>query len=138
MILIKCCCSGFLDIFSVGRWREIFTSSPKENPRILALKNDIPEYCLKSKAENTYKKYKYAFNINVFCKWCSSFEPRLVSLPATESTIAAYLIYLSKNLNSTAKIQEAVYPINWAHSLGGFQNPCESTLVRSVKEGANS
>ena len=104
--------------------------------KILALKNDIPEYCLKSKAENACRKYKYAFN--VFCKWCSSFEPRLVSLPATESTIAGYLIYLSKNFNSTAKIQEAVYPINWAHSLGGFQNPCESTLVRSVKEGANS
>ena len=136
MVLIKCCCSRFSDIFSVGRWRDIFISYPNEDPRILALKNDIPEYCLKSKAENTCKMYKYAFN--VFCKWCSSFEPRLVSLPATESTIAAYLIYLSKNFNSTAKIQEAVYPINWAHSLGGFQNPCESTLVRSVKEGANS
>ena len=98
-----------------------------------ALKNDTPKYCLQSKAENTCKKYKYAFNINVLCKWCSSFEPRLVSLPATESTIAAYLIYLSKNFNSTAKIQEAVYVIN---SLGGFQNPCDSTLVRSVKEGA--
>ena len=82
------------------------------------------------KAENTCKKYKYAFN--VFCKWCSSFEPWLVPLPATESTIAAYLISLILQL----KFKEAVYSINWAHSFGGFQNPCDSTLVRSVKEGA--
>ena len=51
-------------------------------------------------------------------------------------TSAAYLVYLSKIFNSTAKIQEAVYPVNWANSLGGFQNQCDSTLVRSAKEGA--
>ena len=53
MILIKCCCSLFSNIFSVGKWRDIFTSYPNEDPRILALKNDIPEYCLKSKAEKS-------------------------------------------------------------------------------------
>jgi hypothetical protein len=137
MILIETYCLRFTDIFSVGRWRDIFKNTSYEDPRFSALKTAIPEYCFKSKADNTCKKYKYAFNS--FCKciqsWCFSFTPQVISLPATDSTIATYLIYLLEKFNSAAKIHEALYSINWAHSLGGFQNPCESYLVKSVKEG---
>lgn len=127
-------CLRFSDIFSVGRWKEVLSRNDNEDQRISALKNAIPEYCLKSKAKNTCKKYKYAFN--AFCKWCSSFIPQISPLPASETNVAIYIIHLSTKFHSVAKIQEAVYSISWAHSLGDFKNPCDSTLVNSVKEGA--
>ena len=74
----------FSDIFSVERWRNIFTSSPNEDPRILALKNDIPEYCLKSKAEITCKKFNYTFNVSASGVLLSHLPK-----PDTESRVAA-------------------------------------------------
>ena len=35
-----------------------------------------------------------------------------------------------------AKINEVVYSIGWAHEISGFENPCDSFLVKSVVEGA--
>jgi integrase len=35
-----------------------------------------------------------------------------------------------------AQVNEAYYAISWAHELTGVKNPCHSSLVNSVKEGA--
>ena len=35
-----------------------------------------------------------------------------------------------------AKINEVVYSIGWTHEVSGFENPCDSFLVKSVVEGA--
>jgi hypothetical protein len=39
-------------------------------------------------------------------------------------------------LCSVAKINEVVYSIGWTHEVSGFENPCDSCLVKSVVEGA--
>ena len=36
-----------------------------------------------------------------------------------------------------AKVNEAFYAISWAHDLSGVKNPCHSSVVSSVKEGAH-
>ena len=48
-----------------------------------------------------------------------------------------YLVHLSKNAKSYAKVEEAFYAISWAHKLAGYSDPCMSELCISVKEGAH-
>ncbi|KAK3100534.1 hypothetical protein FSP39_021460 [Pinctada imbricata] len=47
-----------------------------------------------------------------------------------------YIIYLSEHFHSASKIQEAVCSITWAHSLAGYDDPCQSSLVKQCREGA--
>ena len=94
---------------------------------------ELPFYCMKSKSDNTAKQYRYAFNI--FCKWCNNFKTVISSLPASDTHVAMYLIHLAKTSKSASKIQCAIHAISWAHNLAGIQDPCESSLVQSVKEG---
>ena len=39
-------------------------------------------------------------------------------------------------VKSTSSLNEAFYAISWAHKLAGVNNPCESDLVITVKEGS--
>ena len=57
------------DLFHIGRWKEF----GKEKDKCLKkLASKLPEIVLKSKAENTVKKYSYAFKS--WCRWCNSFD----------------------------------------------------------------
>ncbi|XP_065943705.1 uncharacterized protein [Magallana gigas] len=114
------------DVFQTGRWASIQTSG--EN---LA---DLKFFCEKSKSESTFRKYRYAFNS--WIKWCYSQSPKVQHFPASDFNVSIYLINLSKQFNSVAKVNEAFYAISWAHEISGTQNPCHSSLVVSVLEGA--
>lgn len=97
------------------------------------LAEKLPQLCLRSKAENTRKKYMGAFDR--FCKWCVSLN--LSPLPASDYNISLYLTHLSEGCNSTSSIDEAYYAISWAHKLSGFSDPCSSFLPISIKEGCH-
>jgi integrase len=81
----------------------------------------------------TARKYKYAFSR--WIKWCSSQHPPIQQFPTSDFHVSLYIIHLSKKCNSMAQVNEAYYAI-WAHDLTGVKNPCHSSLVNSVKEGA--
>jgi hypothetical protein len=60
----------------------------------------------------------------------------VIPISASDIHISLYIISLMQTLCSVAKINEVVYSIGWAHEVSGFENPCESCLVKSVVEGA--
>ena len=104
------------------------------DPRLEQLYSELPNYCLKAKAQNTRRKYRYAYEH--FSNWCTFFNPVLLSLPASEKTVAMYVAHLAQTYNSESKLQEATYAISWFHNIAGFTDPCDSFLVNQVKEGA--
>ena len=122
----------FVDIFSVGQWKK-FEAKSGLDPVLDDLLTLLPSYTMASTADTILKKYRYAFNS--WCKWSNLHS--FPSLPASQFSIALYLIHLSESSKSTSKIDEAMYAISWAHTLSGFSDPCKSNLVRSVREGAH-
>lgn len=80
----------------------------------------MPAFCLASRAQNTQRQYRYAFN--ALCKWWLSNDISK-SLPTSDTTVSAYLIYLTNIGKSSSTIIDAFYAINWAHKLEGFTNP---------------
>ena len=87
----------------------------------------MPSFCLASKASNTQRQYKNAFNL--FCKFCLSFNITL-TLPASDTSVSVYLIHLTN-----AGKSEALYAISWAHRLADLADPCKSDLVKTIREG---
>lgn len=122
----------FSAVFSTERWRGI-DEQRAVSPNIGYLLDQVPEFCLASRAKNTQRQYRYAFNS--FCKWCKS-KNITETLPASEVTVSVYLIHLTNIGKSTSSLNEAFYAISWAHKLAGVLNPCRMDLVNSVKEGS--
>ena len=120
----------FSEIFTVGRWKKNL-DLPDE---LKDLANSLPDLCLKSRSANTVKQYRYAFNN--FSKWCQKFYPDISALPASDFHVSLYLAHLVKTGSSAAKIQSVSHAISWVHSVAGVKNPCDSELVKCVKEGA--
>lgn len=121
---------SFSDVFKSAKWKSSWTTS---NPSLQPLMKKLPELCLKSKADNTRKKYGYAFT--KFRKWCLLHD--ISFLPATDFHVSLYLTSLGENCNTTGSIDEAFYSISWAHKMAGYPNPCTSDLTISVREGCH-
>lgn len=92
----------------------------------------MPSFCLASKATNSQRQYKNAFNL--FCKFCFSYNIT-ETLPALDVTVSIYLIHLINAGKSASTINEAFYAISWAHKLAGLSDPCKSDLVKTIREG---
>ncbi|VDI13687.1 Hypothetical predicted protein [Mytilus galloprovincialis] len=114
----------------VGRWTKFHKEKDKSLKELLF---QLPEIVLKSKAQNTVKKYNYAFRS--CCKWCKNYDS-LNNMPPTDYHFSLYLNYLMQNECSSSKIEEVVYSIAWAHNIAGYNNPCASELVKNEAEGA--
>lgn len=111
----------FLDIFKMGIWIE-----NKKN-----LHQELFWYCITSKADNTAKQWRYAWN--TFCKWCNSWNPVFTPLPVLETNVALFIIHFAKQYKSSGKIHSAVQDISWPHSLAGHVDPRDSDLVKIVR-----
>lgn len=120
----------FQMFFKSIKWKSSWTTS---NPSLKPLVKKLTELCPKSKADNTRKKYGYAFT--KFRKWCLLYN--ISFIPATELHVSLYLKSLGDNCNTTAIIDEAFYAISWAHKMAGFPYPCASDLTISVRESCH-
>jgi len=126
----------FSDIFSVGQWNDYqnqMDSFVHSSDELRKLYHELHGLLLSSKAKNTQRSYKYAFNL--WCKWAKTFS--ISPLPAKKLHISLYLVHLTESANSVSKLDEAICGIAWAHKLAGFNDPCKDDLISSVREGAH-
>ena len=49
--------------------------------------------------------------------------------------MAMYLVFIFRQFNSAAKVDEAVNAISWVHNLASYSDPCHSSLVIQINEG---
>lgn len=88
---------------------------------------------MKSKADNTVKKYKSGFT--QWRKWCKNFDGISV-IPANDFSISLFLVSLIQTSCHYSKIEEIVFSLSWCHKMAGFTDPCKSFLVQSIRSSA--
>lgn len=98
--------------------------------QIEEMAQELKEYIKNSKSENTRRAYKSDWHY--FCLWCE--EKGLSSLPASSSTIACYLIFLSKT-HKAATLDRKLLSIKQAHNYAGFPLDKNDTTIRDALKG---
>ena len=97
-----------------------------------SISTNMAGYLLQSRADNTVKKYKCAFD--QFVKFCDSNE--LTAKPAIPIAVAMYITNLLDQGKSDNVVSTAVYGIKWAHNINGFKDPTENFIVKNLMETA--
>lgn len=88
---------------------------------------------LDSLAGETQRAYRS--RLSKFAAWCQ--DQGRVAMPASPSTVAAYLAALENDGMSAATISQVVAAIAKAHRLAGHDNPCASDEVKTARRAAN-
>ncbi|KAK3104500.1 hypothetical protein FSP39_003510 [Pinctada imbricata] len=114
----------------MGRWKKI---EAETDPQLKELGSALPELFVASKSINTVKKYRYGFK--EWCEWCKKFNS-ISTVPASDYHVCLFIMSLMRNNASVSKIEQAIYSISWAQYIAGYDNPCESVLVKNIVEGA--
>ena len=106
-----------------------------ERSRLKGLIQGLPAVLLKSKAENTTKKYERGFN--TWRKWASQFK-EIVIFPASSVYVSLFFLSLIQESVSCSIVDEAHYGLKGFHGLAGQPDPCNSPLVILLLESASS
>ena len=104
-----------------------------EHSRLKGLIQGLPAILLKSKPENTTKKYERGFN--AWRKWASHFK-EIVIFPASSVYFCLFFLSLIQESVSCSIVDEAHYGCKWFHDLAGQPDPCNSPLVILLLESA--
>lgn len=84
-------------------------------------------------ARSSATRRAYSYDWTTFVTWAESH--RRAALPASQKTVAAYIVQLDKNGLSNATIARTLASISTAHKLGGLATPTTSALVRDTFRG---
>ena len=101
--------------------------------RLLELGASIPGLVTRSVAVNTLKTYNQGFRA---WKHWSRCYPGVDTLPIKGLHFAFFVTSVVQQNGKFGKIEQAFYGVNWLHKVLGLPNPCDSPLVRNVKEAA--
>ena len=101
--------------------------------RLQRLALNLPTLLVQAKAPSTVDKYSRAFT--KFKTWAAGFKDLQV-FPANTCSVGLYLQHLIESNSPYSRLESAVYGINWAHQLYGFDSPCASGLVMNILEAA--
>lgn len=88
---------------------------------------------MQSRTPNTVKSYFSSFK--KWHVWTEKFA-EVQSLPATEFHVALFLVNLIQIGESFAVIKKIFYAIKYFHSLGSWNDPCQSSLCLNMLEAA--
>ena len=104
-----------------------------KNPVINEALKTLPELVAASRTSNTIKAYIQAYS-RYEC-WASDIE-ELSVYPANDLAITIYLLSLIQLGKSVSVLNQFVFATSWIHSVGGYENPTHSVMVRTVMDGA--
>jgi len=101
------------------------------NPLLSELCQQLPASITAAREKNTVKAY-----LSHWTRWLQwTTNMNLTPLPASEESIAIYLVYLGQSSPSSTTITNAFYAINWAHISAGFISPTERPWLKLCLEG---
>lgn len=84
-----------------------------------------------ARAEETWRAYRS--DLEDFARWCE--EVGLVALPASEETVARYLVHLADLGRRPATLARRLASISVAHQTAGYASPAQFRLVRDRLSG---
>ena len=119
----------FSDIFVSPMWCEFSRSVPSH---LKQLGESVKGSVLASKANRTVRCYLGGFKR--WKKWCN--VNGVHCLPADPFMVAVYLQWLMDSASSPSPILSAVYSLDWALALGGYQKVSAHPLVSSMCSAA--
>ena len=92
----------------------------------------MADYLLKSRADNTTKKYWSCFEL--FHKFCK--DNKMESKPALPICVAMYITNMIDQDKSHSVISSSIYAIKWVHNLNDLSDPTESGMVKQLLEAS--
>ncbi|MDA8316269.1 MAG: tyrosine-type recombinase/integrase [Actinomycetota bacterium] len=98
---------------------------------LVALDEVGRDYDRAARAEATWRAYRS--DLKDFGQWCE--EVGLVALPASEETVARYLVQLADLGRRPATLARRLASISVAHQMAGYASPTRSRLVRDRLSG---
>lgn len=107
-------------------------NSPVLNTTAAADQATYQKNILDTMAGETFRAYKS--RLTAFSNWCASVGRS--AMPATPSTVAAYMSELEKQGKSAATIAQVVAAISKAHTIAGEVNPCRSDEVKTARRAS--
>lgn len=108
-------------------------SLKSRHPDLKSLADVIPLLIAKSIASSTLKSYNQGFR--AWSRWSARFEG-VNSLPVNRLHLAAFIASVVQQGGKFGKVEHAFYGLNWIHNVLDLPNPCDSWLVRCVKNSA--
>ena len=98
---------------------------------LVALDEVGHDYDRAARAEATWRAYRS--DCENFARWCEAVG--LVALPASEETVARYLVHLAELGRRPATLARRLASISVAHQMAGYVSPAHSRLVRDRLSG---
>ena len=110
-------------------WKDVSSIS---HPDLKELSDILPSIIANSKRPATIKAYVYAYKR--FVRWASTYS-ELQVLPATERTIALYLVHLQKSGASNGTLTQFTASLAWIHKAARLPCPRHSDLIDLTMSG---
>lgn len=105
----------------------------KPVPSAVRLHADLQCTILGSRAPSTIRTYTHSFH--GFLKFCASHG--FCPLPADPYNVALFLQHRLSTAQSASVVSQALYSIQWAHSLSSLPGPSAHPLCKQVVDAAN-
>lgn len=91
-----------------------------------------PAVLIRDKAPGTVTTYINAYK--AWKRWASSHG--ICPIPASNITLALYIVFLIQQERSVSCINSAIYGIDWVHLKNGHAKPSEHAVIKQVAEAA--
>ena len=111
-------------------WRKL---AKFQNPGLKKIIATLPKILAASRQANTMRVYISAYRR--FEQWAKGYE-ELSVYPSNSLAITIYVLSLVQTGKHLLSIRQFLYSAPWMHRTGGYDNPTNNFMVKSVLDGA--